>query len=177
MAGAGKGVNTVKTGKKRLWKRYVVLFALGSLLGGAAVLFWYGHELEELMLQNTNLTLENERLMEEMENLKQSQKVARKRQEMVIEEIRVTVLDAKPQQAIIEAEVIRRIEKDLAQLKGKKTEQVAELHSLLHELLRRREYFVERNMVEVRLKTAVISRVLHLFVTAEIKHGEVGQAG
>lgn len=167
---------TMETGKKRLWKRYIVLFVWGVLAGGAAILFWYGHQLEELMLQNTNLALEKERLIEEVENLKQTQKVARKRQEMVIEEIRVTILDAKPQQAIIEAEVIRRIEKDLAQLKGKKTEQVAELHPLLHELLRRREYVVERNMVEVRLKTAVISRVLQLYVTAEIKHGEVGQA-
>jgi hypothetical protein len=176
MAGAGAGMNTAETGKRRLWKRYIVLLAMGMLLGGTAILIWHGHQLEKLMLKNRNLELENDRLEQIIENLKQSQRMAKQRQETVVEEVRVTILEPKPH-AIIEAEVIRRMEKDLAALKGKKTEQVAEFHPLLHELLRRREYIVERNLVEVRLKTVVVSRVLHLYVTAEVKHGEVGQAG
>lgn len=155
------------------WKRYFVFFVLGMLVGGAAIVFWTGHQLEELMSLNKTLVVENERLASEVQNLKQTQKASKKRQDPIVEEIRVIVLDPKPH-AIIEAQVIRRLEKDLNALKGKKTEQIGELHPLIHELLRRREYVIERNMAEVRLKTVVISRVLQLYVTVTVKPGEVG---
>ncbi len=150
------------------WKRYLVLFLLGILVGGGVFLLLYGHEMEHLMLINRNLDLINERLQEEVENLKHSQRVARKRQEMQIEEIHVIVLDPKPN-AFTEAEVIRKLEKDLAPLKGKKVDQVAEVHPILHEMLYRREYVIDGKMVEVRLKTAIISKVLKLYVTAQVK--------
>lgn len=146
----------------------MAILLLGGLIGAVIVVFVYGYNLEKQMLMNRNLKLLNERYTEEIEGLKLSQKVAKKKQEMVIEEIKVTVLDPKPH-AIIVAEVVRFLEKDVSQLKGKKTEQVADVHLLLHEMLRRREYIVERKMVEVRIKTVVISRVLHLYVTAEVK--------
>ncbi|WP_204518589.1 hypothetical protein [Brevibacillus fulvus] len=157
-------------GKIRYWKRYFSLLMIGVCLGGAGMIFWYGHQLEELMLENRSLKLVNERLYKDLASLKQTQKAAQKRQDAVIELIRVQIDEPKPH-AIIETEVIRRLEKDLAPLKGKKAEQLVELPPLLHELLRRREYVIEGNMVEVRLKTVVIvSRVLSLTVTAEVKH-------
>lgn len=163
------------TGARKSWKRYLVFFILGSLAGGAVVLFWSGHQLEELMSLNKTLVVENERLGMEVQNLKMTQKVSKKRQDPVVEEIRVTVVDPKPH-AIIEAEVIRRLEKDLGALKGKKTEQIGEIHPLIHELLRRREYVIDRNLAEVRLKTVVVSRILQLFVTVTVKPGEVGKS-
>jgi hypothetical protein len=152
----------------RLWKRYVVLLVIGGLLGGAVLLFWFGKKMEDLMLENRNLKLLNERHVEEIEGLKHSQRVAKKKLDQTIEEIRVTVLDPKPH-PLVEMEVIGQLEKDVSHLKGKKTDQVAEFHPILHEMLRRREYIVQGKVVEVRLKTVVIGRVLHLFVTAEVK--------
>jgi hypothetical protein len=157
----------------RLWKRYVVLFLIGGLAGGAMVLFLFGHEMEDMILVNRNLKLLNERLLEEIEGLKQSERVAKKKREVILEEIRVTVLDPKPE-PIFEAGVSRELEKDLVHLKGKKAEQVGEIHDLLHQMLRRREYIVEGKVVEVRVKTVVISRVLHLFVTAVVKPDVIG---
>ncbi|WP_176560302.1 hypothetical protein [Brevibacillus dissolubilis] len=160
---------TAKPGRWGKWTRYIILFVFGAFAGGVLFLFLYGKEMEELMLENRNLYLLNERLLEDIDNLKQSQKVARKRQDLTIEEIKVTILDPKPN-AFIETEVVRHLEKDLGVIKGKKTDQVAEVHGVLHEMLRRREYIVEGKMVEVRIKTLVISRTLHLFVTVEIEN-------
>jgi len=161
-------MKTADSQNPRLWQRYLSLLLMGGFMGGSGVLLWYGHQMEEQMLINRNLRLWNERLTEEVEMLKQSQRAAQRRQDAVIEELRVTVLEPRPH-AYIETEVIRQVEKDLAPLKGKKMEQVADMHPILHELLRRREYIIEGKVVEVRLKTAVISRALHVFVTAELK--------
>lgn len=152
----------------RKWQRYVVLLVIGALLGGEGVVYVTGKKVERLMLEKRNLELLRERQLEEIEELKQSQRVAKKKLVQTIEEIAVTVLDPKPH-PIIAADVIRQLEKDVSHLKGKKTDQVVDIHLLLHEMLRRREYIVEEKTVEVRLKTVAIGRVLSLFVTAEVK--------
>ncbi|USG67216.1 hypothetical protein NDK47_07985 [Brevibacillus ruminantium] len=155
----------------KLWKRYIALLVIGGILGGSTILFMYGREMEQMMLVKRSLEVLNEKLMDENQRLKQSEKVARRKQEVLIEEIRVTVLDTKLHETI-ELQVARQLEKDLASLKGKKVEQVAEVQEMLHEMLRRREYIIEGTMVEVRVKTVAISRILHLFVTAEVKREE-----
>ncbi|QQE75585.1 hypothetical protein KDJ56_06365 [Brevibacillus composti] len=157
--------------KIKLWKRYVALVMIGAILGGSATLFAYGREMEQMMLVRRSLELLNEKLMDENQRLKQSEKVARRKQEVLVEEIRVTVLETNLHETI-QLEVARQLEKDLASLKGKKVEQVAEIQEMLHEMLRRREYIIEGTMVEVRVKTVAISRALHLFVTAEAKREE-----
>lgn len=157
--------------KIKLWKRYVALVMIGAILGGSGTLFAYGREMEQMMLVRRSLELLNEKLMDENQRLKQSEKVARRKQEVLIEEIRVTVLETNLHETI-QLEVARQLEKDLASLKGKKVEQVAEIQEMLHEMLRRREYIIEGTMVEVRVKTVAISRALHLFVTAEAKREE-----
>ena len=157
--------------KIQLWKRYVALVMIGAILGGSATLFAYGREMEQMMLVRRSLELLNEKLMDENQRLKQSEKVARRKQEVLVEEIRVTVLETNLHETI-QLEVARQLEKDLASLKGKKVEQVAEIQEMLHEMLRRREYIIEGTMVEVRVKTVAISRALHLFVTAEAKREE-----
>jgi hypothetical protein len=153
-----------------LWKRYVALLVVGAVLGGTGVLLVYGREMEQMLVLNQSLKLLTEKLREENEVLRQSQRVSRKQQDVVIEEIRVVVLDPKPHPTI-EVQVVRHLEKDLASLKGKKVEQVAGVHEVLHEMLRRREYVVddEGTMAEVRVKTVAISRDLFLFVTVEMK--------
>ncbi|MCC0565675.1 hypothetical protein HN020_24850 [Brevibacillus borstelensis] len=158
--------------KIKLWKRYVALLLIGAILGGSGMLFIYGREMEQMMLVKRSLELLNEKLMEENQSLKQSEKVARRKQEVVIDEIRVTVLDSKLHETI-QLQMTRQLEKDLASLKGKKVEQVAEVQEMLHEMLRRREYIIEGTMVEVRVKTVAISRILHLFVTAEVKREDI----
>jgi hypothetical protein len=156
--------------KRRRRERYLAIFLIGIVAGGSSVLLYMGHEMEDLILQNRNLKLLYEEKREEVEELKQSQRVARKKQETVVEEIRVTVMEPRPHEyAYIETQVIHYIEKDLSPLKGKRTEQVAEMHEILHELLLRREYVMEDKMVEVRLKTVHISRILHVFVTVQVK--------
>ncbi len=149
--------------------RYLAVFLLGVWAGGAGFLFWHGQQLEQLMLENRNLSLVNDRLREDIADLKQSQKAVKKSQQTEIEEIRVTVLDPKPD-AFTEAEVIHRLQRDLDPVKGKRVEQVAEVHPLLHEMLKRREYVVEGKIAEVRLKTVFISRVLQLFVAVTVKN-------
>ncbi|MGC5327594.1 hypothetical protein [Brevibacillus sp. SYSU BS000544] len=158
----------MKSDRITYWKRYLVLFVFGMLVGSGLFLFLYGREMEHLMLINRNLDLRNERLEEELLNLRHSQKVARKKQDIQIEEIQVTLLDPRPD-AFTEAEVVRLLEKDLAPLKGKKVDQVKEVHLILHEMLYRREYVINGKVTEVRLKTAVISKVLFLSVTVQVK--------
>ncbi|MDF2680258.1 MAG: hypothetical protein K0R47_1448 [Brevibacillus sp.] len=155
------------------WKRYIAIWVIGILLGGAAVLFLYGKEMEEMMLVKQSLEFQNKKLYEENLELKKSQNVSRRKQTTGIEEVRVTVLDPKPHPTI-EVQVVEWMVKDLSSLKGKKVEQVAEVHQVLHEMLRRREYVLpDRTMVEVRVKTVVIGRTLHLFVSAEVKKDDV----
>ena len=151
------------------WLRYIALFLLGAWLGAAVILLQYGGKLEELMLINQNLILQNDRLRGEVESLKEAQRAERKRQEVLIEEIRIEVLEPKPD-AYTQTEVTRRLEKDLDVLRGKKVEQVGEVQAILHEMLRRREYVVEGRIAEVRLKTAVISKIVRLYVTIESKN-------
>jgi len=159
--------------KRNSWKSAVAMFVIGSMVGGAAILFLYGREMEEMMLLTKSLKLQNEKLYEENQSLKQSERNYRRKQEAVIEEIRVSVMDPKPHPTI-EVQVVGELEKDLASLKGKKIEQVAEVHQVLHEMLRRREYVLsDGTMAEVRIKTAVIGRTLHLFVTVEVKKEDV----
>lgn len=156
----------------KVWKGYISMFVIGSLIGGASILFVYGREMEEMMLLTKSMEMQNKKLYEENQSLKQSQTDTRKKQEAVIEEIRVSVLDPKPHPTI-EVQVVDQMEKDLASLKGKKIEQVAEVHQVLHEMLRRREYVLsDGTMAEVRIRTVVIGRTLHLFVTAEVKKEE-----
>lgn len=158
---------------RKHWQRYVAIWVLGLLLGGTVVLFLHGKEMEEMMLVKKSLEFQNKKLYEENLELKKSQNVARRKQTVGIEEVRVTVLDPKPHPTI-EVQVVEWMEKDLASLKGKKVEQVAEVHQVLHEMLRRREYVLpDRTMVEVRVKTVVIGRTLHLFVTAAVKKDDV----
>lgn len=157
----------------RTWKGYIAMFVIGGMIGGASILFVYGREMEEMMLLTKSMKLQNEKLYEENQSLKKSQRDSRKQQEVVIEEIRISVLDPKPHPTI-EVQVVGQMEKDLASLKGKKIEQVAEVHQVLHEMLRRREYVLsDGTMAEVRIKTVVIGRTLHLFVTAEVKKEDV----
>ncbi|MFJ9501109.1 hypothetical protein [Brevibacillus centrosporus] len=159
--------------KRAHWQRYVAIWVIGILLGGSTVLFLYGKEMEEMMLVKKSLEFQNKKLYEENQELKKSQNVSRRKQAVGIEEVRVTVMDPKPHPTI-EVQVVEWMEKDLTSLKGKKVEQVAEVHQVLHEMLRRREYVLpDRTMVEVRVKTVVISRTLHLFVTAEVKPDDV----
>jgi hypothetical protein len=171
LAGAGAFMNA------RPWKRYVALVILGVLLGGASVLFLYGREMEQLMLIRQSLDLQNKKLYEENLELKKNQRIYRKKQDTIIEEIRISILDTNLDSKLpdpFKVQVVDKMEKDLSSLKGKKIEQVAEVHQVLHEMLRRREYVLEdRTMVEVRIKTVVISRTLHVFVTAEVKKEDV----
>lgn len=138
--------------KRKVGQRYLALFLLGMLAGGAGVLFWQGNELESIMKENHLKTAENARLKETIEDMKQLQKVAKKKQDITIEEIKVFVLPPRPHE-YIETSTIRLIEKDLAPLKGMKTRTVTDMSQILHELLYRREYVIDGKTVEVRLKT------------------------
>lgn len=148
--------------------RYVVFFLFGVGSGWAIFLFLYAHQLEEQMIKNRNLQLVTDRYREEIDGLKQSQKAAKKKSDEMIEEIRITLLDPKPDE-LLSAEIIRRLEKDMAPLKGKKAGQVADFHPMLHELLKNREYVVEKKTIHIQLKTLVISRILHLYVTIRVE--------
>ncbi|MGG1663431.1 hypothetical protein [Brevibacillus sp. NRS-1366] len=158
-----------------LWKRYVALLLIGILLGATTILFLYGREKEELILVNKSLELQNRQLHEELQSMKENQRVSRRNQDLVIKEVRASVLVGEQKlHPTIEVQVVDHLEKDLASLKGKKVEQVAYVHQVLHEMLRRREYVLsDGTMVEVRIKTVVISQTLHVFVTAEVKKEDV----
>lgn len=46
---------------RKHWKRYVAIWVIGILLGGAAVLFLYGKEMEEMMLVKKSLEFQNKK--------------------------------------------------------------------------------------------------------------------
>lgn len=158
-----------------VWKRYVALLLIGIMLGSTTVLMLYGREMEEMMLVKKSLELQNKKLYEEIQSLKENQRVYRKKQDLVIEEVRASVLAGEQKlHPTIEVQVVDRVEKDMASVKGKKVEQVAYVHQVLHEMLRRREYVLsDGTMVEVRIKTLVFSQTLYVFVTAEVKKEDV----
>lgn len=153
--------------KNRRILRYVAIFLLGLIAGGAAILILHGRQLEQLMIINRNLTLLYERKVEEIASLKKERTAEKEKREDRIEEIRVTLLDPKPNE-IIATEIVNRLEKDMAALKEKKVDQVAEFQPLLHELLKKRTYKLDGKNVEVQLKTVVISRVTQLFVNTRV---------
>lgn len=148
--------------------RYVAIFLLGIIAGCAVMLLLHGHQLEEQMIINRNLSLVNERQREEIHTLEKARKAERKKKDERIEEIRVTILDPKPDE-ILTAEITQRLEKDMAQLKEKKIEQVTEFQQLLHELVKKKVYVIEGKKVEIQLKTVVVSRVTHLFVNVRVE--------
>lgn len=57
----------------------------------------------------------------------------------------------------------------MAPLKGLRTETILEMHTVLHDLIKRREYSVSGKIAEVRLRTVLISRRLEVFVTVTVK--------
>ncbi len=158
--------------KRKYGQRYLALFLLGMLAGGAGVLIWQGNELEKIMKRDQLLSAENARLRETIEDMKQLQKVAKKKQDVIIEEIKVVVLPPRPHE-VIETAAIRLIEKDLAPLKGMKTRTVTDMSQILHELLYRREYLIDGKTIEVRLKTVYLSSVLEVYVTMELKPEDI----
>ncbi|WP_147512900.1 hypothetical protein [Brevibacillus massiliensis] len=131
--------------------------------------FLYAERLENLMKANELLSLHNEQLLQDIEILRNTNKAERKKRELVIEEIEATVEEPKPN-AFIEAALIRKLKSDLAPLKGKKVEQFSDMHVILHELLERREYVIDGKVVEVKLRSVIISRILQLFVTVRVKN-------
>jgi hypothetical protein len=159
-------------GKRSRWiKRYIALFLLGLMAGGAVVLIWQGKEMEAMLKTIHVQNVEIARLNEVIADMKQSQKVAKKKQDMIIEEIKVFVLDPRPHE-YIETSTIRLIEKELAPLKGMRTRTVTDMHAIIHELLYRREYRVDGKTVEVNLKTVYIESVLEVYVTIRLKPEE-----
>ncbi|MGG3874439.1 hypothetical protein [Brevibacillus laterosporus] len=159
--------------KVRRYLRYISLFILGGVVGGAIFLFLFIQRMEDLMLENKNLYVLNDRLQNEMDNLNELHKVARKKQNVVIEDVEITFLGQRPN-TFVEEELKHSLEKDLAQLKRKKVEQVGEMHEILHELLQKKEYIIQGKVIEVNIKTLVISRVLHLYVVAKEQPKTIG---
>jgi hypothetical protein len=152
----------------RVWLRLAAVFLLGVWLGGAGFLFLYGHDMEQLMRDNRSANYLIEQLYEDIEHLKDSQRMEKNRPKTVVEEIKVTILEPKPD-PFLEKEIIRTVEKDLAPLKGLRTETILEMHTVLHDLIKRREYSVSGKIAEVRLRTVLISRRLEVFVTVTVK--------
>ncbi|QOS99128.1 hypothetical protein JNUCC42_22560 [Brevibacterium sp. JNUCC-42] len=159
--------------KLRRYLRYISLFILGAIAGGAIFLFLFTQRMEDLMLENKNLYVLNDRLQSEMDSLNELHKVARRKQNVVIEDVEITFLGQRPN-TFVEEELKHSLEKDLAQLKRKKVEQVGEMHELLHELLQKREYIIQGKVMEVNIKTLVISRVLHLYVMVKEQPKTIG---
>ncbi|WP_019122021.1 hypothetical protein [Brevibacillus massiliensis] len=145
------------------------MFLFGAIAGASMFQFLYAERLENLMKANELLSLHNEQLLQDIEILRNTNKAERKKRELVIEEIEATVEEPKPN-AFIEAALIRKLKSDLAPLKGKKVEQFSDMHVILHELLERREYVIDGKVVEVKLRSVIISRILQLFVTVRVKN-------
>ncbi|XOS92111.1 hypothetical protein ACLMAB_27990 [Brevibacillus laterosporus] len=103
-------VHEEQSPKLRRYLRYISLFILGATAGGAVFLFLFTQRMEDLMLENKNLYVLNDRLQNEMDSLNELHKVARKKQNVVIEDVEITFLGQRPN-TFVEEELKHSLEK------------------------------------------------------------------
>jgi hypothetical protein len=143
-----------------------MLFLLGMLAGMILQLFFHGQELERLHLKIDELKTENTKLQNDLNAYKEAEKKRSGKSQNVIEDIDIII--ESNSNDFIKLELIRRMDKELVHLKGQRIENVANLHRLLFTLYQDKKYVIDNATYKVRLQSLVISRVLTLYLRADL---------
>ncbi|WP_202080768.1 hypothetical protein [Caldalkalibacillus salinus] len=145
--------------------RYIATFVLGAVIGAIIILYIHGSTLNDVMKQNRQLTLDNIKLMDDIETLEEDKsELSRQRQQKIaIRRIDVQIVqqpDEDPIDELVEKEMAEHLRRDLKFLIQLPLESVAETSEAIHHLVNESKYDIQQQRYGLQLKTLVVYSTL-----------------
>ncbi|WP_047153128.1 hypothetical protein [Aneurinibacillus tyrosinisolvens] len=144
--------------------RFIIVFIFGMIIGASVFLVLLGGQLDMLHLKIRKLESENVHYVEENILLKDLEKKMVQKQKTVVKEIKLHITAPN---GFIEAEIEKKMARDLIFLKGRPVEYVADFHAGLIMIITDRKYKIENQTYVVRPKILIIAPALQLYVNVE----------
>lgn len=139
-------------------------FVLGGIVGAIVVLYMYGHLMNEIVLENRQLSINYTNLQEDFATLEKNiDELTKYQQNMTIKKIEVKILENGAEKekihaySLVEAEVIDRLRRDLKFLINLPMQSVAETADAVKQVINSRNYEIQQQKIGVKLDTLVIS--------------------
>lgn len=146
--------------------RFILLYILGILTGMSVFLLIVGDEVDRLHLKIRKLEQENVEYVQENIEYKKIENSLIQKEKNVVKEIE---LHLQTKDGFVEAELKKKLIKDLFFLKGKPLEYVAGFHEGIMMMVAERTYTINNRMYSLQLSTLVISPSLHMYIRVEEK--------
>lgn len=144
--------------------RFILLYILGILTGMGVFLLIVGDEVDRLHLKIRKLEQENVEYVQENIEYKKIENSLIQKEKNVVKEIE---LHLQTKDGFVEAELRKKLIKDLFFLKGKPLEYVAGFHEGIMMMVAERTYTIDNRMYSLHLSTLVISPSLHMYIRVE----------
>ncbi|MBP1930295.1 hypothetical protein J2Z37_000282 [Ammoniphilus resinae] len=152
------------------WIKYEMFFFLGMIVGALIMLLFFGKELDRLHLTIDSLENENKAYLEDVQKYKEEQAKSQKNYQLAVKDVEIHLLDIQPKaDPFIEAEVIKLVKRDTKFLEGKPLNSVNDLHLLLRQHFRDKQFKIGTRNVHLDLKTITIYTTVHLYFTAKVE--------
>lgn len=154
---------------------YVMAFVLGTIVGAAIFLFYFGHLLDEKMIQINELTAENENLTKQVKELRNTKnELEEKRnqtQELQVEDIEINISNKEQDSLdkVIKLELLTKVRKDVEFLKNKPLNIVSELHDSVRSIFESKKYEIKEQTVIVEFEAIAIYKTVRIWLQAEIE--------
>ncbi|CEH31667.1 hypothetical protein AM501_03285 [Aneurinibacillus migulanus] len=144
--------------------RFILLYILGILTGMGVFLLIVGDEVDRLHLKIRKLEQENIEYVQENIEYKKIENSLIQKEKNVVKEIE---LHLQTKDGFVEAELRKKLIKDLFFLKGKPLEYVAGFHEGIMMMVAERTYTIDNRIYSLHLSTLVISPSLHMYIRVE----------
>lgn len=144
--------------------RFILLFVLGLLLGMCLLLLLVGDEVDRLHVKIRKLEQQNVEFAEEILEYKKLEKNLIQKDKQVVKNIELYL---SVDDEFVEAELKKKLSKDLYFLKGKPLDYVAGFHEGIISMVAERKYTLDNRMYALYLTTLVISPSLHLHIKVQ----------
>lgn len=146
------------------WIRYEMIFFLGMILGALIFLLFYGKEIDRLNLSLKALENENNALTEQIRKWEEQDK-NKNVKKLIVKDVEIH-LDHQLDD-ITEADLIKILEKDTKFLEGKSLDSVNDLHQMIQQYFKGREYKIGDRLIRTELKMISIYQTIHLYISAK----------
>ncbi|ERI08598.1 hypothetical protein HMPREF0083_03326 [Aneurinibacillus aneurinilyticus ATCC 12856] len=146
--------------------RFILLYILGILTGMSVFLLIVGDEVDRLHLKIRKLEQENVEYVQEKIEYKKIENSLIQKEKNVVKEIE---LHLQTKDGFVEAELKKKLIKDLFFLKGKPLDYVTGFHEGIMMMVAERTYTINNRMYSLQLSTLVISPSLHMYIRVEEK--------
>ncbi|MCF6094626.1 hypothetical protein L1765_11705 [Microaerobacter geothermalis] len=145
------------------WIRYEMIFLLGALFGAFLFLFLYGQKMDNLILENNQLSILNMQLMTDIESYKKQ--LDKRQQKLVVRKVNIHI--KKAPDGFMESNLIAMASNDAKFLLGKTLDSVIETHEAIINLYNQREYPIKDQYIKTKLDTLIISTEIHIWLRIE----------